>query len=173
MPGRDVENRKAVFGWPSCSKPLESITFMILDQPHPTSSRSVRRAYNMGSTVRSKKMALSEPAGRPPRGDGSHPGDARAVPVPQSTAGDLASQAGRGDTSRGCYARSDFRFNFQTAISVENRHSGAREARARLGIQTPSFRDGPQDQTSDVQLHIGESRDSGFDASHRPGMTAS
>jgi hypothetical protein len=25
--------------------------------------------------------------------------------------------------------------------------------------------------TSDVQLHIGESRDSGFDASHRPGMT--
>src|SRR5260370_18025095 len=31
-------------------------------------------------------------------------------------------------------------------------------------IQTPSFRDGPKDQTSDVQLHIGESRDSGFDA---------
>src|SRR5258707_4666366 len=29
-----------------------------------------------------------------------------------------------------------------------------------------------QPQTSDVQLHIGESRDSGFDASHRPGMTA-
>src|SRR5450631_2258180 len=29
-----------------------------------------------------------------------------------------------------------------------------------------SFRDGPKDQTSDVQLHIGESRDSGFDASH-------
>jgi hypothetical protein len=28
-----------------------------------------------------------------------------------------------------------------------------------------------QAQTSDVQLHIGESRDSGFDASHRPGMT--
>jgi hypothetical protein len=27
-------------------------------------------------------------------------------------------------------------------------------------------------QTSNVQLHIGESRDSGFDASHRPGMTA-
>src|SRR5712672_4243757 len=26
----------------------------------------------------------------------------------------------------------------------------------------PSFRDGPKDQTSDVQLHIGESRDSGF-----------
>src|SRR2546429_2902927 len=38
-------------------------------------------------------------------------------------------------------------------------------------IQTPSFRDGPKDQTSDVQLHIGESRDSGFDAAHRPGMT--
>src|SRR5258708_36996225 len=30
-----------------------------------------------------------------------------------------------------------------------------------------------QHQTSDVQLHIGESRDSGFDAPHRPGMTAS
>src|SRR5882672_1001123 len=39
--------------------------------------------------------------------------------------------------------------------------------------QTPSFRDGPQDQTSDVHLHIGESRDSGSDASHRPGMTES
>jgi hypothetical protein len=26
-------------------------------------------------------------------------------------------------------------------------------------------------QTSDVQLHIGESRDSGFDTLHRPGMT--
>jgi len=34
-----------------------------------------------------------------------------------------------------------------------------------------SFRDGPKDQTSDVQVHIGESRDSGFDALHRPGMT--
>src|SRR5882762_3621481 len=46
-----------------------------------------------------------------------------------------------------------------------------------------SFRDGPKDQTADVQLHIGESRDSGFDAEpvigprfartrwHRPGMT--
>src|SRR5258707_13963346 len=28
-------------------------------------------------------------------------------------------------------------------------------------------------QTSDAQLRIGESRDSGFDASHRPGMTRS
>src|SRR6202022_1414354 len=36
----------------------------------------------------------------------------------------------------------------------------------------PSFRDGPKDQTADAQLRIGESRDSGFDASHRPGMTA-
>src|SRR5216684_5784446 len=40
--------------------------------------------------------------------------------------------------------------------------------RLRVGL---SFRDGPKDQTSDVRLHIGESRDSGFDASHRPGMT--
>jgi len=30
------------------------------------------------------------------------------------------------------------------------------------------FRDGPKDQTSDAQLRIGESRDSGFDAAHRP-----
>src|SRR5258705_5976997 len=48
-----------------------------------------------------------------------------------------------------------------------------------------SFRDGPKDQTSDAQLRIGESRDSGLDAEpvigprfartrwHRPGMTAS
>jgi len=36
--------------------------------------------------------------------------------------------------------------------------------------QTLSFRDGPKDQTSDAQLRIGDSRDSGFDASHRPGM---
>src|SRR5205085_1880281 len=28
-----------------------------------------------------------------------------------------------------------------------------------------------KDQTSDAQLRIGESRDSGFDAPHRPGMT--
>jgi flagellar biosynthesis protein FliQ len=35
----------------------------------------------------------------------------------------------------------------------------------------PSFRDGPQDQTSDVQLHIGESRDSGFSPADCPGMT--
>src|SRR5438876_12332093 len=47
--------------------------------------------------------------------------------------------------------------------------------------RTPSFRDGPKDQTSDAQLRIGESRDSGIDAIgprfartrwHRPGMTA-
>src|SRR5258708_37764393 len=35
----------------------------------------------------------------------------------------------------------------------------------------PSFRDGPKDQTSGAQLRTGECRDSGFDASHRPGMT--
>src|SRR2546425_267749 len=33
------------------------------------------------------------------------------------------------------------------------------------------IRDGPKDQTSGAQLRTGESRDSGFDASHRPGMT--
>ena len=36
------------------------------------------------------------------------------------------------------------------------------------GFSRPSFRDGPKDQTSDVQLHIGESRDSGFDAVASP-----
>ena len=57
------------------------------------------------------------------------------------------------------------RFNFQTARRFS--------CRAVIASQTPSFRDGPQDQTSDAQLRIGESRDSGFDASHRPGMTES
>jgi hypothetical protein len=41
-----------------------------------------------------------------------------------------------------------------------------------LALERRPFRDGPNDRTSDVQLHIGESSDSGFDASHRPGMTA-
>jgi hypothetical protein len=45
--------------------------------------------------------------------------------------------------------------------------------RAKRSNPSSSFRDGPKDQTSDAQLRIGESRDSGFDASHRPGMTAS
>jgi hypothetical protein len=53
------------------------------------------------------------------------------------------------------------------------RRSSTSEGGSDEAIQTPSFRDGPQDQTSDVQLHIGESRDSGFDASHRLGMTGS
>jgi hypothetical protein len=48
---------------------------------------------------------------------------------------------------------------------------GRFSCRAVIASQTPSFRDDPQDQTSDAQLRIGESRDSGFDASHRPGMT--
>src|SRR5580698_7566239 len=42
---------------------------------------------------------------------------------------------------------------------------------AKQSIAPSSFRDGPKDQTSDVQLHIGESRDSGFASSTRPGMT--
>jgi hypothetical protein len=63
--------------------------------------------------------------------------------------------------------------------------SGApRREIAKLYVDSPSFRDGPKDQTSDAQLRIGESRDSGFDAElvigprvartrwHRPGMTA-
>jgi hypothetical protein len=37
---------------------------------------------------------------------------------------------------------------------------------------TMSSRSASKMRTSDVQLHIGESRDFGFDASHRPGMTA-
>src|SRR5712664_798629 len=52
------------------------------------------------------------------------------------------------------------------------RTRGSWGARAeRSDPSPPSFRDGPKDQTSDVQLHIGESRDSGFAASRRPGMT--
>jgi hypothetical protein len=35
-------------------------------------------------------------------------------------------------------------------------------------FEISSFRDGPQDQTEDTQLRIGETRDSGFDASDRP-----
>jgi len=41
----------------------------------------------------------------------------------------------------------------------------------RIAAISLSFRDGAKHQTSDVPLHIGESRDSGFDASHRSGMT--
>jgi len=36
-----------------------------------------------------------------------------------------------------------------------------RKVEATKQSRTPSFRDGPQDQTSDVQLHIGESLDYG------------
>src|SRR5713101_978718 len=39
------------------------------------------------------------------------------------------------------------------------------------GLVPSPIRDGPKDRTSDVQLHIGESLDSGFDTSRRPGMT--
>jgi len=39
-----------------------------------------------------------------------------------------------------------------------------------FSIGTLSFRDGPKDQTLGAQLRTGKSRDSGFDASHRPGM---
>jgi hypothetical protein len=38
-------------------------------------------------------------------------------------------------------------------------------------IMVSSFRDGPKDQTSDAQLRIGESRDSGLGSSSRPGIT--
>ena len=48
---------------------------------------------------------------------------------------------------------------------------GKARMRASFATQASSFRDGPKDETSDVQLHIGESLDSGFDASRRPGMT--
>jgi hypothetical protein len=51
------------------------------------------------------------------------------------------------------------------------RRSSTSEGGSDEAIQLSSFRDGPKDQTSDAQLRIGESRDSGLDASHRPGMT--
>jgi uncharacterized protein len=41
----------------------------------------------------------------------------------------------------------------------------------RVNVARKSFRDGPKDQTSDAHLRIGESRDSGFASSMRPGMT--
>jgi hypothetical protein len=60
---------------------------------------------------------------------------------------------------------------------------GVRRGVGGLRARLSSFRDGPKDQTPDVQLHIRESRGSGFDAEpvigprfartrwHRPGMT--
>jgi hypothetical protein len=51
-------------------------------------------------------------------------------------------------------------------MNFSNRHGERGEA-----IQAPSFRDSPKDPTTGAQLRTGESRDSGFDASHRPGMT--
>src|SRR5712692_10534014 len=60
-----------------------------------------------------------------------------------------------------------------------------RHCEERSGEASSSFRDGALHQTSDVQLHIGESLDSGLDAEpvigpargrtrwHRPGMTVS
>src|ERR1700682_5359322 len=52
---------------------------------------------------------------------------------------------------------------------------GHREAMSPESITTIGGMDSgpaPSGATSDVQLHIGESLDSGFDALHRPGMTA-
>jgi hypothetical protein len=54
-----------------------------------------------------------------------------------------------------------------TAASVIARSKATKQTTAR------HFRDGPKDQTPDAQLRVGESRDSGFDALHRPGMTDS
>src|SRR5260370_23057977 len=64
------------------------------------------------------------------------------------------SPADEGDASRESRARQSRRLLFYatTAAAVPD-----------LGfLSVSSFRDGPKDQTSDVQLHIGESRDSGF-----------
>src|SRR5580704_12992832 len=79
--------------------------------------------------------------------------------------------------------------NFQTRISVRlpsllflfeyivAETSDDRNLRviARSGATKPLRHSGMmrKHQTSDAQLRIGESRDSGFDASHRPGMTGS
>src|SRR5450755_49353 len=63
-----------------------------------------------------------------------------------------------------------FRHNLElpeTAFGVDEGYF-CRHSRSEAAL---SFRDGPKDQTSDAQLRIGESRDSGFDASHRPAMT--
>jgi hypothetical protein len=54
-------------------------------------------------------------------------------------------------------------------VGVADRdHSAAMMAIRPMRRVTPSFRDGPKDQTSDVRLHIGESRDSGFALARAP-----
>ena len=71
---------------------------------------------------------------------------------------------------------SDSIFKQPTVLGPSLRANGSRERapddRLRKAIQTPALRMVRWHQTSDAQLRIGESRDSGFDASHRPGMTA-
>src|ERR1700730_8466033 len=54
---------------------------------------------------------------------------------------------------------------------VANKFHGASRITQLFALFILSFRDGPKDQTKDAQLRIGESRDSGFDASHLSGMT--
>ncbi len=48
----------------------------------------------------------------------------------------------------------------QERLSVEAAETSASEAKCKMTMGTSSFRDGPKDQTSGVQLHPGESRDS-------------
>src|SRR5882757_7572744 len=74
------------------------------------------------------------------------------------------------------------KFGLTEKVVCFNHHC---EERSDEAIHSSSFRDGPKDQTSDAQLRIGESRDSGLDAEpvigprfartrwHRPGMTES
>jgi hypothetical protein len=61
---------------------------------------------------------------------------------------------------------------FAKARRGKSAYRTASDVKQPAALSPPSFRDGPQDQTTGVQLHPRESRDSGFDASHRPGMTA-
>src|SRR6202158_691142 len=62
------------------------------------------------------------------------------------------------------YSKFVIRSGFALMVGGANRTWRPCEARSDEAIQNSSFRDGPKDQTSDVQLHIGESLDSGFDA---------
>src|SRR5712664_3608039 len=105
--------------------------------------------------------------------------DSRIVPSPEAFGFDLSPQAGRGDPSRGCSSYSDFRFNFQTANSVENRHSGALECApdgifAKQSRARPrSFRGDAKHRTRNLEIPrcaIAHLRSGPAD---HPGMTAS
>src|SRR6266481_2852961 len=88
-----------------------------------------------------------------------------------STSAEIASTVcGKAFATRKAQARPAMRARCNGRAS--DRASGPTNVAGIVVSPLTSFRDGPKDQTSGAQLRTGESRDSGFDASHRPGMTA-